>query len=314
MVNRWTSDLLSAWHGVLAGRLSSIVAVVVLAIGTGASVTAAVVAYGGLLRPLPFPEADRLFTLTQISVATSGRSGLKLSDFDRWRERLSTSLRLTGYTSERTTLRGGSAPSEVRVAYIVGDWFQVLGATSRFGRLIDNTSPVNEAVVSGAFADRVSPGDPASVIGRAFTIGTRPLRVVGVLPATVEVIGDADIWTLARGAGLLQIVGSADMRNYQMVARVAPGRSVDFARADAAAALASLVPEQQKDAWRLEMKSLRTAILGESRPVLLAFLVAALLVLLVACANVALLLVNRAIARTREFAVGWRSARAPHVW
>jgi putative ABC transport system permease protein len=63
------------------------------------------------------------------------------------------------------------------------------------------------------------------------------------------------------------------------------------------------VPEQQKANWRLEMTSLRTSILGDSRPVLLAFLFASLLVLLVACANVAMLLVNRAIARTREFAV-----------
>jgi hypothetical protein len=59
MLNRLKSDLLSAWRGVVAGRLSSIVAVVVLAIGTGASITAAVVAYGGLLRPLPFPDGER---------------------------------------------------------------------------------------------------------------------------------------------------------------------------------------------------------------------------------------------------------------
>ena len=78
---------------------------------------------------------------------------------------------------------------------------------------------------------------------------------------------------------------------------------MDVARADAAAALPTLVPAQQKNNWRLEMMPLRTAILGDSRPVLLAFLVAALLVLFVACANVAMLLVNRAIARTREFAV-----------
>jgi len=65
---RLHSDLFAAWRGALAGRLSSIVAAVVLAIGTGASLTAATVAYGGLLRPLPFPESDRLVTLTQLYV------------------------------------------------------------------------------------------------------------------------------------------------------------------------------------------------------------------------------------------------------
>jgi putative ABC transport system permease protein len=303
MLHRLNADLRAAWRGVVAGRWSSIVAVVVLAVGTAASITAMAVAYGGLLRPLPFPEGDRLVTLTQVYVATSVKSGIKISDFDRWRDRLSTSLLLTGYSSERTTLRSAGAPGEVRAAYIVGNWFQLLGARSRFGRLIDDTSPVDEAVVGGAFAERMSPGDPAAVIGRAFTIGTRPLRVVGVLPATFKVISDADIWTLARGAGALQIVGQDDARYYQMVARVAPGRSMEFARMDAAAALPSLVPALQKDNWRVEVQPLRAAILGESRPVLLAFLAAALLVLLVACANVAMLLVNRAIARTREFAV-----------
>ena len=183
MLTRLHSDFLCAWRGVLAGRVSSLVAVVVLAVGTGVSITAAAVAYGGLVRPLPFPEGDRLVTLTQVYVATSVRSGIKLSDFDRWRERLSHSLQVTGYSSEHTTLRSGGAPGEVRAAYVVGNWFQVLGSRSRFGRLIDDTSPVDEAVVSGAFAERMSPGDPATVIGRTFTIGSRPLRVVGVLPA-----------------------------------------------------------------------------------------------------------------------------------
>jgi predicted permease len=303
MLIRVTSDFYSAWRGVAAGRLSSIVAVVVLAVGTGASITAAAVAYGGLIRALPFPDGDRLVTLSQVHVATSGRSGIRLADFDRWRDRLSNSLQLTAYASERTTLRDRGAPTEVRAAYVVGNWFQVLGARSRFGRLIDETSPVDEAVVSGAFAERIGQGDAAAVIGRGFTVGTRAFRVIGVLPASFSVIGDADVWILARGAGALQIVGATDSRNYQLVARVTPGRSLDSARSDAAAALPTLVPPQQKDTWRLEMRSLRTTVLGDSRPVLLAFFAASLLLLLVACANVAMLLVNRAIARTREFAV-----------
>ena len=303
MLNRLASGLLSAWRGVVAGGLSSIVAVAVLAVGSGASITAAAVAYGGLIRPLPLPDAERLVTLTQVFVPTSVRSGIKLSEFDRWRDRLSGSLLLTAYASERTTLRDRSAPTEVRAAYVVGNWFQVLGARSRFGRLIDDASPVDEVVVSSVFAERTSHGDPAGVVGRAFTIGTRPFRVVGVLPPSFSVIGDADIWMLARGAGALQLVGSADARNYQLIARVASGRTLDVARADASAAFPTLVPPQQKDNWRLEVISLRRALLGESRPVLLAFFAASLLLLLVACANVAMLLVNRAIARTREFAV-----------
>jgi predicted permease len=303
MLNRLRSDLRSAWQGVAGGRLGSLVAVVALALGTGASLTAAVVAYGGLLRPLPFPDPDRLVRLSQIHNLTSVTSGIKLNEFDRWRERMADSLLLAAYSSERVTLRSEGAPAEVRVAYVVGNWFQTLGTRSQFGRLIDDASPLDEAVVSRAFAERISPGDPAAAIGRAFTIGTRPLRVVAVLPASFKVMSDAEVWTLARGAGALRIAGTDDARYYQMVARVVSGRSMEAARANAVAALPSLVPEQQRKDWRLEVQSLHAALLGDSRPVLLAFLFASVLVLLVACANVAMLLVNRAIARTREFAV-----------
>ena len=303
MVNRLRTDLRSAWQGVVGGRVASIVAVVALAVGTGASLTAAVVAYGGLLRPLPFPDEERLVTLAQVYAPTSVATGLRLNEFDRWRERMEGSLQLVASSTERVTLRSQGVPAEVRVAYVVGNWFQVLGTRSQFGRLIDDASAPDEAVVSRAFADRISPGDPAAVIGRVFTVGARPLRVVGVLSRSFTVLSDAEVTTLARGAGALRIAGADDARHYQMVARVAAGLSGEAARANAAAALPSLVPEQQQKDWRLEMKPLRASLLGDSRPVLLAFLFASVLVLLVACANVAMLLVNRAIARTREFAV-----------
>lgn len=74
MWNRLRTDLRSAWQGVAGGRLASIVAVVALAVGTGASLTAAVVVYGGLLRPLPFPDEERLVALAQVTYFGTARS------------------------------------------------------------------------------------------------------------------------------------------------------------------------------------------------------------------------------------------------
>jgi predicted permease len=303
MLNRLAADLASAWKGVLGGRLASAVAILALALGIGASVTAAAVAYGGLLKPLPFPHSDHLFSLEKFFVPTNLPSGLKLSEFGQWRERLAGVLAVTGYAHEQSTLRGESQPRAVSTAYVVDNWFSVFQARAEFGRLIDGNSPLDDAVVSRAFADRESPGNPAGVLGRTFTIGTRPFRVAGVLPASFSVVSDAEVWAPARGASALTIIGPADSRYYQMIARLEPGHSAESGRAAASAVLASVETSSQKNGWRLNMKPLRSALLGDSRPVLLAFLVASALVLLVACANVAMLLVNRAVARSREFAV-----------
>ena len=98
-LNHLRTDLRSAWQGVVGGRFALIVAIVALAVGTGASLTAAVVAYGGLLRPLPFPDEERLMTLAQVYAPTSITTGLKLNEFDRWRERMAGSLQLAARTN-----------------------------------------------------------------------------------------------------------------------------------------------------------------------------------------------------------------------
>lgn len=303
MLTRLRTDFVSAWKGAIGGRFASVVAVLALAVGIGASVTAAAVAYGGLLKPLPFPDADRLVALQKFYIPTNLPSGLKLAEFEQWRTRLADSLEITGYSAEESTLRGEGDARSVGIAYVVDDWFKVLQARADFGRLIDGGSSLDDVVVSREFADRESPGNPAGVLGRTFTVGPRPLRVAGVLPASFAVMDDSEVWALARGARALTITGTDDSRSYAMIARIRPGRSEASARAAALAVLASLVPDAQKAGWRLYMKSLRSALLRDSRPVLFAFLAASALVLLVACANVAMLLVNRSVARSQEFAV-----------
>lgn len=303
MPNRLFADLSSAWRGILGGRLATAVAVLALALGIGVSVTAAAVAYGGLLKPLPFPEAERLLSLEKFYVPTDMRSGLKLAEFDQWRAGLADLVDLTGYAPESATLRGDGPPRDVSTAWVVGNWFQVLRLRPDLGRLIDDGSSVDDAVVSRKFADRMNAVDPAAILGRALTIGTRTLRVVGVLPAAASAIADADVWALARGAGTLKLIGNDDARYYRMLGRLRDGRSLEAARAGSAAVLARLVPENQRGSWRLNMTPLRAALLGDSRPLLFVFVAASVLVLLVACANVAMLLVNRAVARSREYAV-----------
>jgi hypothetical protein len=301
LMTRVASDLTSAWIGIRSGRWGSIVAVAALALGIGASTTASAVAYGGLLRPLPFPDDSQLITLEKVFEPTGLASGIKLAEFDEWHRGLGSAATLSAFTTERVTLRGGGAPQDARAAFVIGNWFQMLGARPLAGRFIDDLTSTDEAVVSEAFADRQTAGVSKAVLGRTFTIGTRPVRVVGILPASFKILDD-DIWVVARGMNVRDI-GDDDARTYRMAGRVARGRSIDAARAAASATLVSLAPEAQKAKWQLRAQPLRDRLLGESKSVLIAFLAASALVLLVACANVAILLVNRAVARAHEFSV-----------
>jgi putative ABC transport system permease protein len=303
LTTRLGADLVSAWKGVRGGGLGSLVAVAALALGIGASTTASTVAYGGLLRPLPLPDDSQLITLEKVFGPTGLAEGIKLDEFDGWRDKLASTATLAAFTGERVTIRSGGGAQDARAGYVVGHWFQMLGAQPLAGRLIDDPGDVGEAVASQAFAERQGAAAPAAILGRTFTIGGRPVRVVGVLPASFSIIDEADLWTLARGVSGLEIGGSKDARLYRMVARVAPDRSINAARATASAALASLVGDTKKAMWQVRVQPLRERLLGDSRSVLLAFLGSSVLVLLAACANVAMLLVNRAIARAREFSV-----------
>jgi putative ABC transport system permease protein len=302
-LTRLRIDLGSAWKGLRGGRWASLAAIAALAIGIGASATASAIAYNGLLRPLPFPDDARLITIERVWGPTGLVSGIKLDEFNAWRDGLARAATLAAVTGERVTLRDGGRAQDARAAYVVGSWFQMLGAQPLVGRLMNDDGAADEAVVSQAFANRESGGQQAALLGRTFTIGARPVRVVGVLPASFRIVDEADIWVQARSMSALAIIGTNDARTYRMIARVAPHQSLAAARAVATAAMTALSPAAQLANWQLRVQPLHDRLLGDSKSVLLAFLAASVLVLFAACANVAMVLVNRAVARAREFSV-----------
>jgi putative ABC transport system permease protein len=296
-------DIRYGWRTLRRSPLFALTVVGSLALGIGATTTAATVVYSGLLRPLPFPDDDQLITIDRVWAPTGLASGIKLDEFSGWRDRLSSAAALSAFTSERVTLRGAGAAQDVRAAYVLGNWFQMLGAQPLAGRLFDDSSPADEAVVTQALTRRLGATEPAEVLGRTLTIGTRPARIIGVLPASFKIVDEADVWVLARGVSALAIFGNNDARTYRMIARVAPAHSIDAARAMARTAMLSLAPEMQRPNWQMRVEPLRERLLGDAKSVLLVFLAASVLVLLTACANVAMLLVNRAVARGHEFSV-----------
>jgi predicted permease len=303
LMTRCSTDLRAAWKGVRGGRFASLAAVVALGLGIGASVSAGAIAYSGLLRPLPFANGRALVTLQKTHRPTGRLDTIRLSEFRDWHAHLEPAGELIAFSDARLTLRGGSGPTEVRVGYVAGRFFDVLGMPATAGRMIREADTTDDAVLSQAFARQLA-GSAEAALGRSFSIADRTFTVVGVMPASFSVLGeDYSLWVPARTAEPVRFGASEDTRSYRPILRLAPGRTLASARDASERTLNALTPASQHGSWRIDVRPLRDHLIGNSRPVMLVFAAASGLVLLVACANVAMLLVNRSIARSREFAV-----------
>jgi putative ABC transport system permease protein len=195
------------------------VAVATLALGIGASTAIFTIVDAVLLRPLPFPEPDRL-------VMVRPTSGSRLSSFylDEWRRGSRTFQAITGWDDARATLTGAGEPVEVLVDRVVPNFFEVLGTRALLGRTVTAGDPASDAapevVLSHGLWRRRFGGDP-DVVGRPITIDGRSLTIVGVMPdgftvRTTELAESrAEIWMpfrLVRGdprgmGGSLHVVG-----------------------------------------------------------------------------------------------------------
>ncbi|OGU32690.1 MAG: hypothetical protein A3K13_14290, partial [Gemmatimonadetes bacterium RIFCSPLOWO2_12_FULL_68_9] len=278
-------------------------AVLTLALGTGLTTAVYAVAYGVLFRPLPYARPDRL------ALVGSGRSlSVRKPDIDNWVARLRTVEDVAAYTrSERFTVRGAGEPRVVDIAIVSDRFFQVLGLAMERGRPIAPGGPVTDVVVSDRLCRDLEAAGQV-VLGQALTIGDRTFVVVGVAPPSLGLPNeDVDIWLRLDAVPDVAAFGRPDVRGYQLVARLRDDATLATLTDDARRVEADLAQ------WRggrrpPELPPVSALPVGEEltaplRPVLGAFAVAAILVLAVACANVAVLLVARTLARRRDLAV-----------
>ncbi len=290
------------------GRNPGVTAIMVftLALAIGATTAIFSVVYGVLLRPLPYPGADRIVAISELN--SQGRlSRLADPNFDDFRDQSHSFQSIAKYTAETISVSGGSTPTRTPVAAVTSQLLNVFGVEPIIGR--DFTASDNQkgaapvALVSYSYW-RQYLGSAQDLSQSHLKINDAVYSAIGVLPSGFRFPDEAEIW-LAADIGGENL--SRTSHNYSAVGRLKDGVSVDQARQDISAIAQRIYQaSSEKNDYLLRdarVVPLQDSITGEVRSPLLILLGAVGFLLLVACANVANLLLAQASVRERELSI-----------
>jgi putative ABC transport system permease protein len=309
-MNSFLQDLRFGFRMLVKNPIFTLVAVVTLALGIGANTAIFSVVDAVLLRPLPYPQADRLVFLWETMVSQGvAQSGSALPNYHGWRDQNQVFEGLAGfYYNDFTLSSSGSTPELIQGAHITPNLFPVLKVDPILGRMFLNEEEQfgrhRVVLLSHGLWQRRFAGD-RSIIGKPISVAGEQYVVVGVMPKGMpffDNLPEPDIWTpMSFEPG----DNSATRNNHfiNLIGRLKPGVTPEQAQADVSAIAKRMDEESGSSGVGAKIVPMHEQLTGDSRQGLFILLGAVGFVLLVACVNVANLLLARASAREREIAI-----------
>ncbi|HYM13166.1 MAG TPA: ABC transporter permease [Bryobacterales bacterium] len=300
------ADLRHAFRLLRKNPAFTLIALAALALGIGANTAIFSVVNAVLLRPLPYPEPDRLVFLMRKYPNGTGNSA-SVPKFTVWKQynKALESMSAYDFVGPGLNLGNGDRPEQVKAIHASADFFRLFGASPILGRTFtpqeDRPGGPHVVVISNGLWKRRFGGD-ASLVGRSITLGSEPYTVIGILSPGFQPDPPSDVWL-----PLQADPAGTNQGHYLLVAaRLRPGATLEAANAElklAGEQFRRSFPQWMEDKESVAAVPMQKEMVGNVRPALLILVGAVSFVLLIACANVANLLLARAASRQKEIAI-----------